>query len=146
MNLTPLILRYVFWLGWGGEDYVPAMDSTNHQNCVSNFLSNWQWPFYSQIRCIALHICKLWMVFSVPSIILVLITMQRTHPAWPLKTKLRMTLDWSRIAKEIAMMSGIFDERKLVNYRLKKDDYKQRIKQTMKHRNKQTGSKCTTHK
>ena len=40
----------------------------------------------------------------------VLITMQRTHPAWPVKTKLRMTLDWSRLAKEIAMMSGIFDE------------------------------------
>ena len=40
----------------------------------------------------------------------VLITMQRTHPPWPVKTKLRMTLDWSRLAKEIAMMSGIFDE------------------------------------
>ena len=40
----------------------------------------------------------------------VLITMQRTHPAWPVETKLRMTQDWSRIAKEIAMMSGIFVE------------------------------------
>ena len=34
------------------------------------------------------------------------ITMQRTWPAWPAKTKLRMTLDCSRIAKEIAMMNG----------------------------------------
>ena len=30
--------------------------------------------------------------------------------AWPAKTKLRMTLDCSRIAKEIAMMNGIFVE------------------------------------
>ena len=36
--------------------------------------------------------------------------MQRTRPAWPAITKLRMTLDCSRIAKEIAMMSGIFVE------------------------------------
>ena len=36
------------------------------------------------------------------------ITMQRTRPAWPAKTKLRMTLDCSRIAKEIAMISGHF--------------------------------------
>ena len=36
------------------------------------------------------------------------ITMQRTRPAWPAKTKLRMTLNCSRIAKEIAMMSGIY--------------------------------------
>ena len=38
------------------------------------------------------------------------ITMKRTRPAWPAKTKLRMTLNLSRIAKEIAMMSGIFVE------------------------------------
>ena len=30
------------------------------------------------------------------------ITMQRTHPAWPAKTKLRMTLDCSGIAKNLA--------------------------------------------
>ena len=40
----------------------------------------------------------------------VLIIMQRTQLNWPIKTKLRMTLDWSRLAKEIAMTSGIFDE------------------------------------
>ena len=40
----------------------------------------------------------------------VLITMQHTHPAWPVKTKLRMTLDWSGIANETAMMGGIFVE------------------------------------
>ena len=39
---------------------------------------------------------------------LVLITMQRTRSAWPPKTKLRMTLDCSRVAKEIVMMSGVF--------------------------------------
>ena len=33
-----------------------------------------------------------------------------TRPAWPTKTKLRMTLDCSRIAKEIMMMSGRFVE------------------------------------
>ena len=59
--------------------------------------------FYSHIRCIALHVCKLRMGFSVPSNIwvgpeLMLITMQRTRPAWPAKTKLRMTVDCSRIA------------------------------------------------
>ena len=70
MNLTPLILRHVFWLGGGGEgDCVPAKDSTNHQNCISNFLSNRQWRFYSQICCIALRVCKLPMGFSVLSII-----------------------------------------------------------------------------
>ena len=30
------------------------------------------------------------------------ITMQRGHPAWPAKTKLRMTLDCSGIAKNLA--------------------------------------------
>ena len=35
------------------------------------------------------------------------ITMQSTRLAWPAKTKLRMTPDCSRIAKEIAMMSGL---------------------------------------
>ena len=71
-----------------------------------------------------------------------------THPAWPTKTKLRMTLDCSRIAKEIMMMSGRFVEgrrqtllysckrlvrmrhqknllRKLVNYCPKEGDHKQ---------------------
>ena len=48
-----------------------------------------------------------------PSIIwvgaeLMQIAMQRTSPAWPAKTKLRMTLDCSRIAKEITMMRGLF--------------------------------------
>ena len=41
-----------------------------------------------------------------------LITMQSTHLAWPAKTKLRMTLDCSIIAKEIAVMSGLFVEGK----------------------------------
>ena len=36
------------------------------------------------------------------------ITMQRTRPAWPAKTKLRMTLNCSKIVKEIAMISGNF--------------------------------------
>ena len=40
------------------------------------------------------------------------ITMQHTCPAWPAKTKLRMTLDCSRIAKEIVMMSGLLVEGK----------------------------------
>ena len=40
------------------------------------------------------------------------ITMQSTRLDWPAKTKLRMTLDCSRIAKEIAMMSGLFVEGK----------------------------------
>ena len=71
--------------------------------------------FYSQIHWIVLHVCKLRMGFSVPSIIwvgaeLMLITIQRTRPAWPTKTKLRMTLDCSRIAKEIVMMGSIFVE------------------------------------
>ena len=48
---------------------------------------------YSQIRCIALRVCKLRMGFSVPSIIwvgveLMQITMQRTRPAWPAKNKI----------------------------------------------------------
>ena len=38
------------------------------------------------------------------------ITMQGTHPAWHTRTKLRMILDCSRIAKEVAMKSGIFVE------------------------------------
>ena len=36
--------------------------------------------------------------------------LQHTRSAWPAKTKLRMTLDCSRIAKEITMMNGIFVE------------------------------------
>ena len=52
---------------------------------------------------------------SVPSIIwlgveLMQITMQRTRPAWSAKTKSRMTLNCSRIAKEIAMKRRIFVE------------------------------------
>ena len=35
------------------------------------------------------------------------ITMQSTRLDWPAKTNLRMTLDCSRIAKEIAMMRGL---------------------------------------
>ena len=38
------------------------------------------------------------------------ITMQQACPAWSTKTKLTMTLDCSRIAKEIAMVSGSFVE------------------------------------
>jgi len=38
------------------------------------------------------------------------IIMQRAGVAWPARIKLRMTLDCSRITKEIAMMSGIFLE------------------------------------
>ena len=34
------------------------------------------------------------------------ITIQCAPPAWPAKTKLRMSLDCSIIAKEIAMVSG----------------------------------------
>ena len=54
--------------------------------------------------------------FSVLSIIwvgggLIQITMQHARPAWPTKKKkLTMTLDCSRIAKEIAMVSGSFVE------------------------------------
>ena len=36
------------------------------------------------------------------------ITTQRARPTWTAKTKPRKTQDCSRIAKEIAMMSGIF--------------------------------------
>ena len=36
------------------------------------------------------------------------ITIQSPRPAWPAKTKLRMTLDCSSIAKEITMVNGIF--------------------------------------
>ena len=170
MNLTPLILRHVFWLGWGGGDYVPAMDSTNHQNCVSNFLSNWQRRFYSQIRCIALRICKLRTGFSVPSIILVggCINYNATHsPSLARKNK---TENNSRLVKNrksrwrvefltraggrhcfiLARVKNKKDQknlrRKLVNYSPKQGTYKQRIKRTMKHRNKQTESKCTNHK
>ena len=38
------------------------------------------------------------------------ITMESPRPAWPAKTKLRMTLDCSSIAKEITMVNGIFGE------------------------------------
>ena len=38
------------------------------------------------------------------------ITKHHTRPAWPAKTELRMTLNYSRIAKEIVMMSGIIVE------------------------------------
>ena len=38
------------------------------------------------------------------------ITMHRARVAWPAKIKLRMTLDCSRITKEIAMVSGIYIE------------------------------------
>ena len=70
---------------------------------------------FSQIRCIAQRVCKLRMGFSVPSIIwvgveLMQITRQRTRPAWPAKTKSRMTLNCSKIGNEIALMSGIFVE------------------------------------
>ena len=93
------------------------------------------------------------------------ITMQRTRPAWPARTKLRMALNCSRIAKQIAMISGIFVEgrrqtmlnlardknkkdhkklrKKLVDHCPKQGDQKQR---TLKQRNKQSGSKCTNHK
>ena len=50
-----------------------------------------------------------------------LITMPCTRPAWPTKTKLRTTLDSSRIVKEIVMMSGIFVEgrRQILLYSLR---------------------------
>lgn len=38
------------------------------------------------------------------------ITMHRARVARPAKIKLRMTLDYSRITKEISMVSGIFIE------------------------------------
>ena len=89
------------------------------------------------------------------------ITTQRARPAWTAKTKPRKTQDCSRIAKEIAMMSGIFVksrrqtlqcfilardkkkkdqknfQRKLVDYCPKEGHHKQR---TEKHRDKQSGS------
>ena len=37
---------------------------------------------------------------------LIQITIQRARPAWPAKTKLRMTLDCLIMAKEITMVSG----------------------------------------
>ena len=43
---------------------------------------------------------------------LIQITMQCVRTAWPPNIKLRMTLDCSRIAKEIMMVSGIFVERR----------------------------------
>ena len=63
---------------------------------------------YSQIRCIALRVCKLRIIWV--GVELMQITMQCTRPAWPAKTKLRMTINCSRIVKEIVMMSGIFVE------------------------------------
>ena len=50
------------------------------------------------------------------------ITMQRTRLSWPAKTKLRMTPDCSRIAKETAMMSGLEVCKMLTRY--KEFDYK----------------------
>ena len=114
MNLTPLILRHVFWLGGGGRGIVclqrtqritriafPISFQIDNGVFIAKFIvsrcafANFQWVFLLRQS------------FEVG---VVLITMQRTHPTWPVKTKLRMTLDWSRLAKEIAMMSGIFDE------------------------------------
>ena len=84
----------------------PGTDSNNQiwkklMNNYNHYILSYF--FYSQIHWIVLHVCKLRMGFSVPSIIwvgaeLMLITIQRTRPAWPTKTKLRMTLDCSRIA------------------------------------------------
>ena len=97
------------------------------------------YSFYSQIRCIALRVCKLRMGFSVPSIIwvgaeLMQITMQRTRPAWPAKTKLRMTLDCSRKAKEMAMMSGLFVEggRQTLLYSCKRQEWERSEKSSKK--------------
>ena len=102
----------------------------------------------SQIRWIALRVYKLRMGFSVPSIIWVgaefmQITMQRTRPAWPAKTKPRMTLDCARIAKEIAMMSGLFVESRgqTLLYSWKKKKNKNRKDQNKVDRNAQITSK-----
>ena len=92
------------------------------------------------------------------------ITTQRARPAWTAKTKPRKTQDCSRIAKEIAMMSGIFVkgrrqtllyyckrqekersenfQRKLVVYCPKQGHHKQRAE---KHRDKQSGSNSSEH-
>ena len=45
------------------------------------------------------------------------ITMQSTRLSWPAETKLRMTPDCSRIAKKMAMMSGLFVEGKTTRIR-----------------------------
>ena len=52
------------------------------------------------------------------------ITTQRARPAWTAKTKPRKTQDCSRIAKEIAMMSGIFvkDRRQTLLYYCKRQE------------------------
>ena len=111
--------------------------------------------------------------FPAPSIIwvgagLMQITTQLARPGSQAKSKLRMTLECSRTAKEIAMVSGIFVLRRSQTslYNLasgvdirKKDQKNRRIKlvescpkqddhkgETLKHRNKQTGSKSTDHK
>ena len=70
------------------------------------------------------HTRKLYLIAKFVVSELMLITMQRTRPAWPAKTKLRMTLDCSRIAKEIVMMSGIFVEgrRQILLYSFKRQE------------------------
>ena len=87
------------------------------------------------------------------------ITMQRTRPAWPAKTTLRMTLECSRIAddewtfcREQEADAALFLQetrtrkirrRKLADYCPEQGDHKQ---PALKHKNKQSGSKCTNHK
>ena len=70
---------------------------------------------YSQIRYIALRVANFEWVFLFRQSFewgaeLMLITMRSTRLAGPAKTKLRMTLDCLRIAKEMAMMRGLFVE------------------------------------
>ena len=61
-------------------------------------------------------------------------TMQRTRPAWPAKTKLRMTLDCSRIAKKNVMMSGLFVEggRQTLLYSCKRQEWERSEKSSKK--------------
>ena len=87
--------------------------------------------------------------------------MQNTHPAWPVKTTLRMTLDWSGMAKETAMMGGVEFLSRAGGRHSEKSSKKTgqlflktgrlqaritRITRTLKDRNKHSGLKCTNHK
>ena len=88
------------------------------KNNISSFL------FTAKFVVLCCAFCKLWRNFgffySVSHLSggdsgggLMQITMQHARPAWTPKTKLTMTLDCSRIGKEIAMVSGSFVERRM---------------------------------
>ena len=97
----------------------------------SSATSFFKWRFRSRCRRCCLSCLftrartrKLYLMAKFVVLELMLITMQRPRPAWPAKTKLRMTLDCSRIAKEILMMSDIFVEgrRQTLLYSFKRQD------------------------